>query len=566
MSAQALHKLIAELSETYEAKDIQAAAVVLEDTPPVSVGFLGEFNSGKSTLINALLGRKLLPAMERPTSRSIIYVQPDPNTSDVSFFRQEYDGAQAPISATEFADIALGRASGEGIAIVPSRDLLLPGIRLVDTPGIESLNDTDADITFGCLPFLDGAVICHDINKGNFTDSVLRFLQRSEFIPMLDRVLIVLTRADSKPSDEAREKVRQHVVSTLQKELPTLSDPASRVVVTSGKCILEDAGGPWLDPFESAYRKEILGRHQAMATQRQTLLIRQLASQLSEFLALESSAIEMEDGDLREKERQLDADVDAIQEKRRTERKHLDEMREKLDTKLTEVCEGYVSVFQSAQDPDAIARAAQDFTRELTECVERSVGRYCADFKTPSVHFAAAKIEYMLKTTLKSIEFAKQISTMALTACLLGGTSVAANAAEAAAGGAARGAGKAAKTAAKVAQQVSRSQKVLQFIGTLIKDMNPLEYVGDMVGELAKSAQLKARLPRIADEVSAKVCAHLADTVEFELLEPLERELKQGQAAMEAAAKQRRKSEAERMQLIVNMKRDGERLKAAIQP
>ena len=73
----------------------------------IKVGFLGEFSSGKSSLLNSLLGQDLLVTASKPTTKTVVSVG---FGEEEKFFKIE-DGCDEQISKNEF--IALQTQSAE---------------------------------------------------------------------------------------------------------------------------------------------------------------------------------------------------------------------------------------------------------------------------------------------------------------------------------------------------------------------------------------------------------------------------------------------------------------------
>ena len=532
MNSKQLREMIIDLSEKHSAFDIHEAAIKQNAMPSVSIGFLGEFSSGKSTLINALIGRKLLPAMKNPTSKSIVYVEPHEELDSVFYYRFDQGKDRIPISATEFADIALGKIEGEAIITIPARDILIPGIRLVDTPGIESLNDTDTDITFGCLPFLDGAVICQDINNGTLTDSALKFLQRSDINPLLDRVIVTLTYGDTKPSQNAREKIRKHVIDILRKNVPGLKNPEERVIITSGKALLEDNNSEWLESFETTYRNQILSRHRTMIERRVRIAVLDLADTLSEFIEMKISTITLKDDELRERQKLLHEDAKAIEDKRNCEHKRLQATQNHMEDILMDICNSYVSKFSVANDHESIRNTSEEFNQELMEVVEKGIMSFQEGFAVPQVNFAGSKIEAMIESTMRSVELGKKLGTAILFAAIIPGGGVAD--VLAGAGGAA--------------------------VSDRLDGINPVEYIGDWAGNLIKSSKLKSALPILGKDLSERIHNQLLSMADLQVFIPLEQKLKNAIDAVNEAERERRKSEKEKSDILSELMSDKESL------
>jgi hypothetical protein len=109
------------------------------DQPELRVVVFGEFNRGKSTLINALLGRIVLPAKLVPTTghvTQVVYGKTEGIRVRSSDGRVETAGLDRLDS---ISSLDLGGAAREGIEaleVAVDHPLLRSGISLIDTPGL----------------------------------------------------------------------------------------------------------------------------------------------------------------------------------------------------------------------------------------------------------------------------------------------------------------------------------------------------------------------------------------------------------------------------------------------
>lgn len=137
MSFHRLHKLILELGDADTARRIQSIAGIAADER-LRVVVFGDFNRGKSTLINALLGRSLLQAKLIPTTGHVTQVVHGKPDQLVLNFR---DGKTESVSLTRHNEIATLNAEGkvrediELLTVAVDAPLLSCGLALIDTPG-----------------------------------------------------------------------------------------------------------------------------------------------------------------------------------------------------------------------------------------------------------------------------------------------------------------------------------------------------------------------------------------------------------------------------------------------
>ena len=197
----------------------------------IEVGFLGEFSSGKSSLLNSILEQDLLVTASKPTTKTAVSVG---FGEEEKFFKTK-DGYDVEIDRDEFT--ALQTASGEyrlkAQILVGGGSSSLNFI-YIDTPGVSSLDKLDFDITFGYLPRLECAIVCQDINQGELTQSILNFISQNPEI--LANIIFAITKSDSK-SAYAAQKIKAAVLAQLSELLSDADarDIESRIVFTDAK-------------------------------------------------------------------------------------------------------------------------------------------------------------------------------------------------------------------------------------------------------------------------------------------------------------------------------------------
>lgn len=158
------------------------------DSPYLMV-FVGPFSSGKSSLINALLGKpNLLPVGITPTTERITYLR----------------SAEAPQTAR----------SGDFDTIFDPAPLLQK-VSLVDTPGLESVFTSHDEVTRKFLHRSD-AVLLVMLATQAMTAGNAEYLQLLKTYGK--QVIIVLNQADLLTPDE-REQVREHVRTQSKSQL-----------------------------------------------------------------------------------------------------------------------------------------------------------------------------------------------------------------------------------------------------------------------------------------------------------------------------------------------------------
>lgn len=127
-----------------------------------SIAFSGHFSAGKSSLINALCGRKLLPSGPIPTSANLVVIEH--GTEGAAVLRHGHSSSLAHISLAELDDYCKDGEAYRRIEITYPSDLLGDQLRLLDTPGVDSTDDAHMQATQSSLHLADIVFYVTDYN------------------------------------------------------------------------------------------------------------------------------------------------------------------------------------------------------------------------------------------------------------------------------------------------------------------------------------------------------------------------------------------------------------------
>ena len=146
----------------------------------LTVAVVGDFNSGKSTFINALIGKDLCPVGEEPTTSSVThFIHGDEERIE----QQLSDGKRKPLKKSEYRSLVRHDKMGDRepyVFHISVNASILEHIRLVDTPGFNAPppNSHDTKVTENAITEADALFVLMDTRKGNPTDSLLKQLDR----------------------------------------------------------------------------------------------------------------------------------------------------------------------------------------------------------------------------------------------------------------------------------------------------------------------------------------------------------------------------------------------------
>lgn len=532
---------ILELAKKYDLEEIQDRVEILESTK-VKIGFLGEFNSGKSSLINALLGEKVLPAMVKPTTKSIIEVEPIENIDARKFYKKQED-KWLEIKGSEFSQIALGEEEGTVKVETPSNDYLKKDFVFIDTPGISSLEDMDKDITYGYLPFLDGAVICQDIQQGSLTKSIIEFITDREIRPIINNFLFVLTRKDTKQDSDAKN-VLKNVINQIklinEKKNLGIENIGQKVSLTSSEELLTQKDIDGIDDFKTSLESNVLNKFSALKQQRQYKEFLLMLQEIKEILEYRIDNMDANDDELKEKEHILKEDLEQIEKDRKKVEGNLESFRKELNKKLSVVVENYIPILKKVES-DEIGGVIGEMHNELSETIKNSIERYFKDMEIPALPSGTLYgIESFIKNINKTKDVTVMISTAVATAYIGGAGSLAGNAAEAGAGAGVKVAGTAAAKAAGKKAAMSAGKRMLLSIAKTLKEINPLEYIGEITKQFYLDSSLFNKLKFIADNMSFEIYRDLKNSLEQGIFTNLKDDIHSKQKSLDLIRKQKK--------------------------
>lgn len=230
---------------------------------------VGEFSRGKSTFINAMLGRTILPVSKNPTTTVISKIvyggqpaytlhyktgQPDQPLTEAEFSRlvappevdesdeaeliREVTGQQAKLAAIDYATVAY------------PLPFCQDQVEVIDTPGTNDLNTGRIEITYNYLNQADAAIFVMAANQP-MTDSEASFLEERILGNQIADVFVVMNYKDALHSPEEEAEVAGYVRDKLAERLPGQA-PLPIFMVSSKQALLyrRAAGGEVLRPAQ----------------------------------------------------------------------------------------------------------------------------------------------------------------------------------------------------------------------------------------------------------------------------------------------------------------------------
>jgi GTP-binding protein EngB required for normal cell division len=161
-----------------------------------NVSFIGQFKRGKSSLINAIVGRELLPVDIAPITSAITVLQHG-DTEQCRVLYQDGRAENVPLDQISFyvsedSNPGNHKAVREVLITLPL-PLLAEGIRLVDTPGVGSIIASNDEVTRNFLPKIDLAIVVLGTDPPISGEEIN--MVRS-LVSYADRMIFVLNKSD----------------------------------------------------------------------------------------------------------------------------------------------------------------------------------------------------------------------------------------------------------------------------------------------------------------------------------------------------------------------------------
>ena len=282
---------LAEIARELDAVAVQAAA--REASARLAeqrffVACLGQFKRGKSSLLNALVGRSVLPVGVPPVTTALTILRHGaPPRAQVRLA----DGGARAIGLDEVAAFVDERDNPENAKGVAAVEIFLPapllesGLCLVDTPGLGSVFAANTAVTRSFVPQIDAALLVLGSDPPITGEEADLLLQVGTEVRHLLIVLNKADRASATELQEARRFTQAVIEDRLGRSVDALLEVSARerletglptrewVVLEQGLAglarqsraeILASAGERAISRLGSALRAEITEREAAL--------------------------------------------------------------------------------------------------------------------------------------------------------------------------------------------------------------------------------------------------------------------------------------------------------------
>ncbi|HVN97417.1 MAG TPA: dynamin family protein [Syntrophorhabdaceae bacterium] len=200
------------------ARQIESCKDLLAKNPLIDVAILGQFKAGKSSFLNSIIGKQVLPVGAIPVTTVITRLSYGQNEGATVTF---LDNRQSQINLDEvelFISEAKNPANEKNVEVVDielSQLQYYEGLRLVDTPGLGSVFKYNTEISQEWLPEVGMAIVAISADRPLSENDLELISDLTEHTP---KVVLLLTKVDLLSSEQQKEVV-QFFKSTLKREL-----------------------------------------------------------------------------------------------------------------------------------------------------------------------------------------------------------------------------------------------------------------------------------------------------------------------------------------------------------
>ena len=336
------------------ASEIKNSRLPKLDNEQFHLVVLGEFNHGKSTFVNALLGHDILPTGITPTTASlnhIVYGE-KPSARAVKF-----DGSIEDVPFEALADwVTVSGKSAEPFHHVEIKypcELLKDNVTLVDTPGVNDLNEQRADITYDYLPRADAVIFLLDASQA-LKESEREFLSGYVLKTLQDRLVFVLGKADLLSEKELAD-VMKYTKEGLSKILP---DPKV-FAISSKNWLAGDKSDSGMDTFINDLEHSLKVDKNAIIFKNAAIDGKRTSSYLIHNLGIKQQSIELD-------EKALSYKIAEVKERLDESRRHVEELHHKIKAESTAIKN------QAKLD-------LESFSRRFSEVIPEQIDKVDAD-------------------------------------------------------------------------------------------------------------------------------------------------------------------------------------------
>ena len=326
---------------------------------------LGEFNHGKTTFVNALLGKELLPVGITPTTATLNHVVFAEKPWAAAVLE---DGSRVELQPAELAQWLTVEGSHAAQAHVVEvgfpAEILRDRVTLVDTPGVNDINEQRAEITYGYIPRADAVIFLLDATQV-LKESERAFLTQRILKRSRDKLLFVLNKIDLLDAEEARTCLgyaREHVGALVGE---TEIFPLSAKLAARGD--LEKSGFP---PFLGHLRRFLVDDRGRVLLDNAVNDGLRTAAYLRQNLGIKRHSLTLQLDELEERIGRVRARLEGAVASVRGQQERIRAETQAIKAKVRLDLEAFVAAFATSLPPQIEKASADEVQRYLEDYIK----------------------------------------------------------------------------------------------------------------------------------------------------------------------------------------------------
>lgn len=251
----------------------------------------GEFKRGKSTFINALIGRNICPTDTDICTSVVSVIKYGEKEKAIRVYGDFSNLKQEVVPFDDIERYTVGSAEEIGNTICMELELplneLKKGLIIIDTPGVGGLDPRHAMLTNFFLPQADVTLFMTDVNEP-LTTTELKFY-KDKVLQYAKHSAIIVNKADLKDNDSV-EEIRKDTISKVSTYTQVDADSLDVISVSAADCIREEDGlgnfpkvRDLISNLVSDYKAELLGGIRDDLSEQLDLVITPLQVQITQI-------------------------------------------------------------------------------------------------------------------------------------------------------------------------------------------------------------------------------------------------------------------------------------------
>ena len=265
---------------------------------------LGQFKRGKTTLINSLIGKEILPSSVVPLTSIVTILK---FGEKVGCFIYMEDGSKKEVGIEELSDYVTEKGNPKNVRGVRCARIEYPssfleqGMLLVDTPGVGSTFLHNTETTYNFLDHLDAALflMSADIPISQAEKELLDTIKSST-----QKIFFVLNKIDNLTTEEIKEisAFNKHILEemgfSVQEILPISAREALKAKMADNEIQLSKSG---LINLEDALGNFLASEKGKIVLNTAIAKIKRIITQKLSQIVIEKNTLEASDEELENK-------------------------------------------------------------------------------------------------------------------------------------------------------------------------------------------------------------------------------------------------------------------------